>query len=96
MSVWVDTIPNTHCLRLSEDELPKKIGSLIEEGCPNCKTWDHLEDVHEKLTLQYTNFREAREKGPIEYPGAIFLKALMASGADNKAYRVMKDYVFVI
>lgn len=89
-------MPNNHCVRMAEDELPKEVTPLIEEGCPTCKTWDHLEDVTEILVLKYKDFRTAKQNGPTEYPGAIYLKASFAYGTERDSYRSMKDYLFAI
>lgn len=99
---YIDTIPNNHCLRMSEEDLPKEVKTLIEEGCPECLTWDHLEDVTDLITLNFADYKEAMEKGPIEYPGAIYLKALWRTGngtggdRENQAYSKLKQYNFVI
>lgn len=92
--VLIDTIPNNTCLRIPEDEIPKKILSLNDLGCPKCNSWDNLEDVHDIIILKYDDYRTAKEKGPIEYPGAIFFKA-MAPGGTSNGNRKLKEYHFI-
>lgn len=93
--VYIDTIPNTHCLRVSEEDLPKRIIELTEDGCPECKSWDHLVDTHDLIVLQFRDYRTAREQGKKEYPGAIFLKSL-PPGSNKLGTKRLNEYQYVL
>lgn len=94
--VYIDTIPNNHCLRVPEEDLPKRIIELTEEGCPECKTWEHLVDTHDLIVLKFKDYRTAKEEGKKEYPGAVFLKALPLGSTRGGGTRLLNEYQYVL